>query len=158
MDTITMSRSLERVVVAPDAGRRIVLGPVQMRVLDDGRGSGGAVALAAFWVPPHVYTTPLHVHQAHDEGFYVLEGRLEFLLGAATRLAGPGTYVAVPRGVAHTFRNPGPEPARFLNTFAPPRYLAYFDELSALLAGPAAADPAARRLLMARYATDVVAP
>src|ERR687886_911426 len=103
---------MDGLVRPPDAGRRIALGPVQMRVLDDGSGSGGAVAIAEFHVPPQVYTTPTHVHRAHDEGFYVLEGLLEFLVGAATVPAGPGTFVQVPRGVLHTFRNPGPGPAR----------------------------------------------
>ena len=149
---------LANLVLVPGAGRRILLGPVQMRVLDDGAGSGGAVAIAEFYVPPRVYTTPTHVHRAHDEGFYVLEGTLAFLVGAATVPAGPGAFVQVPRGVAHTFRNPGPGPARFLNTFAPRRYLDYFDELSALLAGPGEPGHEQRRALMARYATDVLAP
>jgi mannose-6-phosphate isomerase-like protein (cupin superfamily) len=32
---------------------------------------------------------------------------------------GPGSFVAAPLGVVHTFGNPGPKPARVLNTHAP---------------------------------------
>jgi hypothetical protein len=41
----------------------------------------------------------------------------------------------VPTGVAHTFSNPTPRPARFLSTFTPRRYLSYFEELSQLHQG-----------------------
>ena len=141
---------------ARDTGSR--WGPWRCACWTTAPGAGGAVAIAEFYVPPRVYTTPTHVHRAHDEGFYVLEGLLEFLVGAATVPAGPGTFVQVPRGVLHTFRNPGPGPARFLNTFAPPRYLDYFAELSALLSAPGEPSHEQRRALMARYATDVVTP
>jgi mannose-6-phosphate isomerase-like protein (cupin superfamily) len=95
---------LAKLALAPGAGRRIALGPLRMRVLDDGSGSGGAVAIAEFLVPLWVCTTPTHVHRAHDEGFYALAGTLEVRVGDATVPAGRGQ-------------------ARFLNTFAPPRYL-----------------------------------
>ena len=51
-------------------------------------------------------TPPPHIHHAHEEGFYVLEGELELVVGTQTVRAGPGTCVMVPTGVAHTFRIP----------------------------------------------------
>jgi len=62
-----------------------------------------------------------HVHHDHVDSFFVLEGRLEWRvgpeLGAHTGEA--GSFVSVPRDVLHTFRNPGPGEARFLNLHSP---------------------------------------
>ena len=63
-----------------------------------------------------------HVHRAHADAFYVLEGELVFGLGpdAAERVtAGVGTFVLVPAGVVHCFVNEGPLDTRFLNIHAP---------------------------------------
>jgi quercetin dioxygenase-like cupin family protein len=61
-----------------------------------------------------------HVHEDHVDAFYVLDGTVEFIVADEPRPAGPGTFVAAPRGAVHGFRNPGPEPIRFLNLHAPP--------------------------------------
>lgn len=60
---------------------------------------GGAVPIA-------------HVHPIQSERFEVLEGEIRFRLGLRTRHAGPGDIVLVDPGVAHSFANPGDEPAR----------------------------------------------
>jgi quercetin dioxygenase-like cupin family protein len=53
--------------------------------------------------------TPFHRHHDEDEAFYVLEGRLTmFLEGDRTVVASPGSYVHVPKGVAHGFRVDAP--------------------------------------------------
>ncbi len=49
--------------------------------------------------------TPFHRHTDEDEAFYVLEGELSIYVEGGTVLHGsPGTYVHVPRGVAHGFK------------------------------------------------------
>ena len=63
--------------------------------------------------PPRTIA-PLHVHFEDDEAWYVLDGTLRFRLGDDEIEAGAGTAVFAPRGVAHTFWNPSPEPARYL--------------------------------------------
>ena len=60
-----------------------------------------------------------HFHERHADSFYVLEGELEFTVGGETIRAPAGTYVQVPPGVVHSFTNPGPVGARFLNIHAP---------------------------------------
>jgi len=45
-----------------------------------------------------------HVHASHDETWYVIEGRFRFLVGDREFDAGPGDFIAGPRGVPHTFR------------------------------------------------------
>jgi mannose-6-phosphate isomerase-like protein (cupin superfamily) len=60
-----------------------------------------------------------HFHKRHVDTFFVLEGVLEFTVGGETVRAGPGTSVSVPPGIVHSFTNPGPGRARFLNVHAP---------------------------------------
>jgi quercetin dioxygenase-like cupin family protein len=60
-----------------------------------------------------------HTHSDHVDSFFVLEGEVEFTVGGETIRGGPGAYVAVPRGVVHGFRNPGPGHIRVLNIHAP---------------------------------------
>ena len=60
-----------------------------------------------------------HYHERHADSFYVLEGELEFTVDGEKVRAGPGTFVLVPPRVVHSFTNPGPGGARFLNVHAP---------------------------------------
>jgi quercetin dioxygenase-like cupin family protein len=60
-----------------------------------------------------------HTHDDHVDSFYVLEGEVEFLLGERTIRGGPATYVAVPQGVLHGFRNAGSGRIRILNFHTP---------------------------------------
>jgi mannose-6-phosphate isomerase-like protein (cupin superfamily) len=62
-----------------------------------------------------------HIHRHHVDAFWILAGRLAFPLGPRgdELEAGAGSFVLVPPEVVHTFHNPGPEEARFLNFHAP---------------------------------------
>ena len=60
------------------------------------------------------YIAPLHIHHGDDEAWYVLEGALRFRLGDETVEAPAGGAVLAPRGTAHTYWNPRPDPARYL--------------------------------------------
>ena len=71
---------------------------------------------------PPAYIAPLHVHHADDEAWYVLEGALAFRVGDEEILAEAGAGAAAPRGVAHTYWNPRPEPARYLLAMGPTIY------------------------------------
>ena len=61
------------------------------------------------------------MHHLHTDAFYVLDGTLELPLGPELQPtdAGPGTLVAAPPNVAHTFRNSSDADATFLNIHAP---------------------------------------
>ena len=58
--------------------------------------------------------TPPHMQKDDDEAFYVLEGSYEFMLNGEAIKGEPGSFVFVPRGAAHAFRNGGSAPARML--------------------------------------------
>ncbi len=149
---------MNAVVLKAGEGHALRLGDVQMVMKEDGTHTRGALGLAEFELPPHAPTPPPppHIHHAHEEGFYILEGELEFVGGTQTVRAGQGAFVMVPTGVAHTFSNPTERPARFLCTFTPPRYLSYFEEGSQLYQATASPSPRQIAELMARYDTEVV--
>jgi quercetin dioxygenase-like cupin family protein len=62
-----------------------------------------------------------HIHRQHADGFYVLEGEVDFGLGPdVTRIkGGPGTLACAPPNVVHTFKNSSDKSATFLNIHAP---------------------------------------
>ena len=62
-----------------------------------------------------------HVHGRHTDAFYVIEGELTFVVGreSETITISAGGLVAVPPGVAHSFRNAGDRTARWLTIHAP---------------------------------------
>jgi mannose-6-phosphate isomerase-like protein (cupin superfamily) len=60
-----------------------------------------------------------HAHDDEDDAFYVLDGELRFVVDGREVSAPAGTFVLVPPGVVHTFRNPTTSPVRMLNIHAP---------------------------------------
>ena len=60
---------------------------------------------------------PMHVHPHTDEGFYVGDGVIRFVFPDREVVAGPGTFVFVPRGVVHTAHIA--QPLRGLLIFSP---------------------------------------
>ncbi len=48
-------------------------------------------------------TTPLHLHEHHDETAYVLEGELLLHIDGVEKSVGPGATIWIPRGTPHAF-------------------------------------------------------
>ncbi len=60
-----------------------------------------------------------HIHDGEDDAFYILEGEMTFTHGDEEIAAPLGTFVLIPPGVEHGFRNDGDVPVRMLNIHAP---------------------------------------
>ena len=58
-------------VVGPTADEVIHLGPVQMRILEDGHTMNHRLGLVEGTLPPHTAGPVQHRHTQHDEGFYM---------------------------------------------------------------------------------------
>ena len=97
---------------------------------------------------------PLHSHGHEDESWYVIEGTLRFQLGEHEAEAPQGSFVFVPRGTPHAFRNIGDAPARILVVFTPSGMERFFDEFAQL----EKADPAAFAQLGAPAGMQVLGP
>ena len=74
------------------------------------------------------WIAPLHVHHEDDEAWYVLHGRLGFLLGDEEFEAGPGSAVLARKGTPHTYRNAGDVKAEYVLVM-PPRIAALIDAI-----------------------------
>ena len=61
----------------------------------------------------------MHVHEAEEEQFYVVEGHVTFTVGEHTFAARPGDVIHIPRGTQHGFKNTGAIPAKLIAIFAP---------------------------------------
>ena len=146
----------DAIAIGPGTGRALAIGPVRLLVKEDGTHTRGTFALAEFTIPPKAPSPLPHAHRAHEEGFYVLEGEIEFRVGADAIRMKAGGWVLVPIGVPHTFCNPGDTPARFLNTFTPDRYIHYFEESAAASAASGSLNPTQVAEIMERYNTDVL--
>jgi quercetin dioxygenase-like cupin family protein len=140
-------------VVGPADGEVIHLGPIRMRILEDGRTTGHRLGLGEITLAPHTDGPPQHRHAAHDEGFYVVSGAARFTVGETTYEAAAGTFVMIPPGAPHTFANPGDQTTVLLNTFTPDLYVQYFRDLQDMIAGGQELTPAATIQVMSRYAT-----
>ena len=70
---------------------------------------------------PVGYTAPAHRHPYADEVFLVLGGAATFRFDDAADaiVAGPGTFLIAPRGLAHEIGVPGPEPLLLLVSVSP---------------------------------------
>ena len=142
-------------VVLPGQGRVIELGPLRLTVKESGDHTRGALALVELEASTTFHSPPQHIHRAHEEGFYVLDGELEVTAGREKVRAQPGTFVMVPIGVPHTFGNATSGRVRFLCTLSPDHYVHYFEEVASLFAA-GRPDPQTVGAIMARYATEVV--
>lgn len=106
-------------VIGPGEGRKL-RSPVGGNVtqLAFGDQSGGALTALETSAPPGE-GPPLHVHVNEDEVIYVLEGELQVSLDGTVHEAAVGSFVFIPRGVAHTWQAVGDQSARFVFMFTP---------------------------------------
>ena len=93
-----------------------------------GEETDGAWSLFEVSEPPGGGPPP-HSHDGFDEAYYVLEGELELLAGERAVKAGPGSFVTIPRGTIHTYRNNTGETAKFLAWGYPSGVEGFFAEL-----------------------------
>ncbi len=119
--------------------------------------TNGAFSLMERMLPPGGRKPPPHIHANCEEAFYVLDGEVEFSLGATTTVGRPDTFVLVPGGVAHTFRNAGNTQARVLVIHAPAMDV-YFEELQALWSGEVPPSRKDEMELMRRHGMEPAKP
>jgi uncharacterized cupin superfamily protein len=118
-----------------------------------GEHTGGRFAFEEFSLAPGTIGARPHVHEGHDEYFYVLEGELTLHDGDGEVAAGPGHLLAAIRGTAHGFRNEGPAPARALCLYTPSGYENYFRDVHAAVSAGAEATDELLAEFRSRYRT-----
>jgi quercetin dioxygenase-like cupin family protein len=84
-----------------------------------GKGQTGGMVEAVTGLFPPGTGVPLHYHERSDELLFLLEGELTLLTADEAVAAPTGTFVSLPRGVAHGFENRSQVPARTLILWTP---------------------------------------
>lgn len=97
--------------------------------------SAGAISVCEFILPGWSSGPVLHSHDAVDEGFFVVQGHIEFELDGARLEAGPGDFAWVPRGTAHSFACASDEPVHVVALCTPGGIEHLFVEQAAYFAG-----------------------
>jgi mannose-6-phosphate isomerase-like protein (cupin superfamily) len=105
----------DRAVVIPPGGG-VRTGNVEFLGLSE---HSPRVNVSIITMAPNAEGPESHVHADEDDAFYILDGELTFLLEDGDVSAPTGTFVLVPPGVKHTFRNALDRPTRLLNIHAP---------------------------------------
>ncbi|HEY0753707.1 MAG TPA: cupin domain-containing protein [Ktedonobacteraceae bacterium] len=124
--------------------------------------TGGALSLLESLVAPG-FSPPWHIHHREDEIMYVLEGEVLFKCGENEVFqAGPGSFVFLPRGIPHSFKNNSATPARWLTLATPAGLEKFFIEAGtpALDAGlrPQPLDPQKLAMSGAQYGQEILGP
>lgn len=91
----------------------------------------GQYSLFELIVPPD-NGSPRHVHRLQDKAYYVMEGEMTFAVGQTTVIGTPGTFIHVPRGMAHQFYNRTGDNVRMLTMMTPGGIEQFYAEISAL--------------------------
>jgi quercetin dioxygenase-like cupin family protein len=102
--------------------------------------TNGAFALWEAVIPPQAGPPP-HIHHREDESFYILEGELQFLEEDRTFVASGGSFVHVPRGTVHRFKNVGTQTSRALMMVTPAGFEKMFEEIGTPATDPSAPPP-----------------
>lgn len=118
----------------PDETRQITGPGVQMTLLASGDETDGAWSTFEYAAEAGFRGPEPHWHEEMIEGFYILEGAVDFDIDGEERRAGADEFVLVPQGTVHTFSVDENGPARFLIQVSPGGFERYFEELSQLIA------------------------
>ena len=125
------------VPVAAGDGSFVDLGGLGVHFKVRGELTGGSFAVVEHPIQPGVLVDP-HIHSHEDELSFVVEGVIWARVGDREVEAAAGAYVWKPRGVLHTFWNPGPTPARILEVISPAGFEHLFEEVASLMEHPSA--------------------
>lgn len=109
--------------------------------LAEGRETGGQYSVVDALIRRGLEPPP-HTHTHEDEAYYIVDGRVRFVVDGAAHATGPGDFVFLPRGQQHGFRLES-DTARALIIMNPAGLEEAFHELSVPAEGPGLPDPPA---------------
>ncbi len=146
-----------KLLIEPHEGQEVRFpgGGVVFKLFGD--QTGGLLSIVEHPIEPGALAPP-HVHTNEDEYSYIVEGTVGVRIADEEFVATPGAYVIKPRGLAHTFWNAGPAPARLLEIICPAGLERYFAEVAQLI--PASGPPDFEKLeaLQKKYQNPRVHP
>jgi class 3 adenylate cyclase/mannose-6-phosphate isomerase-like protein (cupin superfamily) len=142
------------IVLNANEGKKIpwLGGEITLKIT--GADSAGLFSICEALMPAGGHGPQLHIHYAHDETYYVIEGELLVSLDGREVVASAGSLVVVPRGIAHTVSNPGDKPMRGLLLFTPAGYERSYEEIAQTFPSAVPPDLAELMPIMKKYDTE----
>ncbi len=147
-----MSSGERTVILGPSEGQVESVLDMPFRFVVEGPATRNAYAVVEITLAKPGDGAPQHTHEKEDEGFYVLEGEVEILVGDRTIVGTPGAFVHVPNGMVHAFAYAGKTPGRFLHFISPAGFEQFFKEI----AGPPDMDKL--NAIAPKYGLEIVGP
>ena len=95
------------------------LGAFSVTAMVSGKDTAGTLAILETPMAPHVLAGPLHTNNNEDALWYVIEGEIGAQVGDKVFREGAGAVVFAPKGVPHTYWNPGEVAAKYLEVVWP---------------------------------------
>jgi mannose-6-phosphate isomerase-like protein (cupin superfamily) len=120
------------------------IGTLMTRKAGASDGSGGVAFIDQ--LAPAGFGPPLHVHRREDEGFYILQGEVDFFCDGKMVHGSAGSWLLLPKDLPHAFKVRGETPARMLTFTFPAGFEGFVSELGS---------PAPRRTLPPQEPPDV---
>lgn len=144
-------------ILQPGEGEVLDLGNFQAFILASATDTSDAFSLLQTQNEPPEFGPPMHIHHDAAEAFFVLEGSYLMYLEAQQTECPPGTFVYIPRGVAHTFKVMHRGPGRKLNLFTPAAMQGFFEELATAEAA-GTVSPEDLGAISSRHHMEVIGP
>src|SRR3954447_1165794 len=113
-----MSQERSATVVLPNEGELVDVVGDRYRFLATRESTADTYAIWEAIVPPGGGPPP-HLHTREEEGFYVIEGEVTIHVDGRSVTATPGSFVNMPVGSIHWFRNETDRTAKLLILAAP---------------------------------------
>jgi mannose-6-phosphate isomerase-like protein (cupin superfamily) len=106
-------------IVEPDKGRHIAIANDINTILASTEDTEGTYSILEIKVFPNGGPLP-HIQTREHEGFYIIEGQIVFNVNGKRIEANPGTFVNVPPGILHSFKNEQDKVAKIIVVLSPP--------------------------------------
>ena len=135
-----MSQERSATVVLPNQGDLIDVVGDRYRFLATRESTAGTYAIWEATVPPGGGPPP-HLHTREEEGFYVIEGEVTIHVDGRDVTATTGSFVNMPVGSTHWFRNETDRTAKLLILVAPGGLEAFFKKVGKPVNDPQAPIP-----------------
>lgn len=97
-----MTKRTGHYTLARDEGEAVWFLGTLVTIKADRAQTGNALTIAELTLPPG-FAPPPHIHHMEDEAFYILEGSATGICGEEDWEAAPGSFIWLPRRVAHGF-------------------------------------------------------
>lgn len=132
-----MSEQRDPIIWQPGEGRRYHIGKgdrIEVLFKADGAEVDHGYAVTEWWMETGAPGLDAHVHDVNDELIFVLEGTASILLGTDWKTCEKGSFVAIPAGTTHGFRNDTDQRMGLLNIFLAGAYEAMMPQIQAMFA------------------------